>query len=36
LTDYKSEGVVRKKKFHCMKSLSQYLDNNPHLKEMLK
>jgi len=36
LTDYKSEGVVRKKKFHCMKALSQYLDNNPHLKEMLK
>lgn len=36
LTDYKSEGAVRKKKFQCMKSLSQYLDNNPDLKEMLK
>lgn len=33
---YKSEGVARKKKFQCMKSLTAYLDQNPEQKEMLR
>lgn len=33
---YKSEGVARKKKFQCMQSLAEYLESNPHCKEMLR
>jgi len=35
-TGYNSEGVARKKKHQCVKSLSAYLDDNPVQKEMLK
>lgn len=36
MTGYKSEGVVRKKKFQCMNALSKYLNDNPDQKEMLR
>lgn len=34
--DYSSEGVVRRKKFTCLKELSAYLSLNPKIKEILK
>ncbi len=33
--NYKSEGMVRKKKYNCMKELSNYLEEHPQLKNLL-
>ena len=34
--DYKSEGMVRKKKSNCLKSLVQFINTQPQLKESLQ
>jgi RNA polymerase sigma factor (sigma-70 family) len=34
--NYKTEGVVRKKKSECMKELYNYLSENPHIKERIR
>jgi RNA polymerase sigma factor (sigma-70 family) len=35
LLTYSSEEVARKKKFLCMKQLSEYITTNPHLKTLI-
>ena len=35
LTDYASEGMVRKKKCQCYRELSEWLDNHPEFKNKL-
>lgn len=36
LVDYQSEGMARKKKSQCMKSLYQMIEENPNIKEQLR
>jgi len=36
LLGYKSDGMAKKKKHICMKELLAFLDDNPHIKSVLK
>lgn len=33
--DYQSEGMARKKKYKCMKSMTQYVSEHPNIKNLL-